>query len=88
MINQNQPIQTPQRNNPYLYVLSFPYSCLICKRGPKYHAIYFCRECNMIICPKCEFTERKTHLHPLYKAQNAAQFEGLNINNVSNIEKF
>ena len=42
----------------------------------------------MIICPQCEFTEGKTHLHPLYKAQNAAQFEGLNINNVSNIEKF
>ena len=88
MINHNQPIQSPQRINPYLYVLSFPYTCIICRRGPIYHAIYFCRECNMIICPQCEFTEGKTHLHPLYKAQNAAQFEGLNINNVSNIEKF
>ena len=41
----------------------------------------------MIICPQCEFTEGKTHLHPLYKAQNAAQFEGLNINVHLNFSK-
>ena len=42
----------------------------------------------MILCTHCEVREGKIHLHPLYKAQNSSQFEGLNINNVSNIEKF
>ena len=82
--NQNQ----NQRNNAYLYILSFPYNCVICRRGPIYRAIYYCKECKILICPQCELREGPTHLHPLLKAQNSMQFEALNTAEISSVEKF
>ena len=91
--NIQNPQQIPQNlqiqnRNPYLYILSFPYACIICRRAPIYRAIFFCRECNMIICPQCELREGPTHLHPLYKAQNEAQFKDLNIFNITEMDKY
>ena len=89
MNNPQRPnIQNLQNNHDYLYILSFPYACIICRRGPIYRALYFCRECNMIICPQCELKEGPNHPHPLYKAQNQAQFQDLNILNITEMEKF
>ena len=90
MNNPQRPnIQNLHKNNhDYLYILSFPYVCIICKRGPIYRALYFCRECNMIICPQCELKVGPNHQHPLYKAQNQAQFQDLNILNITEMEKY
>ena len=90
--NQN-PRQHPQNlnnenNNSFLFILSFPYTCCICKKGPIYRSIYFCKKCDILICPECELKEGPTHLHALCKAQNSLQFEGLNIMNISGFEKF
>ena len=90
--NQN-PRQNPQNlnnenNNSFLFILSFPYSCSICKKGPIFRSIYFCKKCDILICPQCELKEGPTHLHALCKAQNSIQFEGLNIMNISGFEKF
>ena len=76
-----------QRNNALLYILSFPFTCVICRRGPIYKAIYYCKECKIIICPQCELREGPNHLHPLWKAQNTIQFEALNTADISTFDK-
>ena len=60
----------------------------MCKRGPIYNALYFCRDCQLILCPHCEAIEGPKHPHPFYKCQNVYQFEHLNISNVSSFDKF
>ena len=86
--NLRPQLQNQNQNHAFLYILSFPFSCSICRRGPIYRSLYFCQDCNIIICPQCELKEGPVHLHPLFKAQNSAQFEALNINGISSIEKF
>ena len=93
-INNNQRqlnVQRPQvpnsAANRNLCVLSFPYQCNICLKGPMYHAIYVCRECNLFICQNCELKEGPRHIHPLLKVQNTTQFEFLLGGNVSQFEK-
>lgn len=91
--NQQQQNVVPQkndlqRNNAYLYILSFPFTCVICRRGPIYRAIYYCKECKIIICPQCELREGPSHLHPLWKAQNSIQFDALNTAGISTMDKF
>ena len=95
----NKNIQQPQiqnqkqsqiKNDSYLYAFSFPYSCKSCKKGPIYHAMYFCNFCKYIICPDCELKEGPSHKHPFYKVQNADQFETLNLGGegASELDKF
>ena len=93
-INNNQRQQNVQRPqaqnstaNKNLCVLSFPYQCNICLRGPMYHAIYVCRECNLFICHNCELKEGPKHMHPFLKVQNHTQFAFLLGGNVSDFEK-
>ena len=93
-INNNQRQQNVQRPqapnmaaNRNLCVLSFPYQCNLCLRGPMYHAIYVCRECSLFICQNCELKEGPKHLHPLLKVQNHSQFEFLLGGNISDFEK-
>ena len=93
-INNNQRQQNVQRPqapnmaaNKNLCVLSFPYQCNLCLRGPMYHAIYVCRECSLFICQNCELKEGPKHLHPLLKVQNHSQFEFLLGGNISDFEK-
>ena len=86
--NQQTNLNRNQKNNSFLYVLSFPYSCSLCRRGPIYRAMYYCNTCKYIICPQCELKEGPFHIHPLYKAQNTHQFDGLNISGVSQFDKF
>jgi len=50
--------------------------------------MYFCRECQLILCHQCESREGPRHPHPFYKILNKNQFEHLNIGGVSSIEKF
>ncbi len=85
---QNQNSQNNNQNNRFLYCLSFPYSCSLCRRGPIYYVMYFCRECQLILCHQCESREGPRHPHPFYKVLNKNQFEHLNIGGVSSIEKF
>ena len=87
--SQNQQSQNiNSQNSRYLYFLSFPYNCTLCKKGPIYHVLYFCRDCNLLLCSNCEAREGPRHPHPFSKCQNAFQFEHLNIGNVSNFDKF
>ena len=74
--------------NKYLYMISFPYACSLCKVGPLYRVMYFCKDCNLIICSRCEQVEGERHYHPLYKVQNGSQFQNLNINGVTTLDKF
>ena len=76
------------QNFSFLNILSFPYSCSLCKRGPLYHVLYFCKECKLILCHQCEAKEGPRHPHAFSKAQTARQFEHLNIADISRIEKF
>ena len=85
---QNPNFQNNNQNNRFLYCLSFPYSCSLCRRGPIYYVMYFCRECQLILCHQCESREGPRHPHPFYKVLNKNQFEHLNIGGVSSIEKF
>ena len=86
-LNMNQ-INASNLANKYLYMIQFPYACSFCRVGPIYRIMYFCKECNLIICSRCEQREGDVHHHPLYKVQNSAQFQYLNINGVSAVDKF
>ena len=89
-ISQNQNMNEIKANkltNKYLYMLQFPYACTLCRLGPIYRVMYYCKDCNIIICPKCEQREGERHYHPLYKVQNGSQFQYLNINGVSTMDK-
>ena len=98
MSQMNQMSQNPQMNqmnqmnvskltNKYLYMIQFPFACSLCRLGPIYRVMYYCKDCNLIICPKCESREGERHYHPLYKVQNGSQFQYLNINGVSTMDK-
>ena len=80
-------IKANKLTNKYLYMLQFPYACTLCRLGPIYRVMYYCKDCNIIICPKCEQREGERHYHPLYKVQNGSQFQYLNINGVSTMDK-
>ena len=87
--SQNQQSQNiNNQNSRYLYFLSFPYNCSMCRKGPIYHVLYFCRDCQLLLCSNCEAREGPRHPHPFSKCQNAFQFEHLNIGNVSSFDKF
>ena len=85
--NMNQ-INISKLSNKCLYMIQFPYACSYCRIGPIYRIMYYCRECNLIICSRCEQKEGDRHHHPLYKVQNGAQFQYLNINGPSSMDKF
>ena len=85
--NQNMSqVNQSKYGNKYLYMISFPYACSLCRIGPIYHVMYFCKECNLVICPRCEQREGERHFHPLYKVQNGSQFQYLNINGASTMD--
>ena len=86
-MSQNQ-ISQNKLSNKFLYMIQFPYACSFCRIGPIYRVMYFCRECNLIICPRCEQKEGERHHHPLYKVQNTSQFNYLNINGPTTMDKF
>ena len=86
--NQNAShVDMSKLTNKFLYMISFPYACSLCRVGPIYRVMYFCRECNLVICPRCEQKEGERHFHPLYKVQNGSQFKCLNINGASAMDK-
>lgn len=86
-MSQNQ-ISQNKLSNKFLYMIQFPYACSFCRIGPIYRVMYFCRECNLIICPRCEQKEGEKHHHPLFKVQNTSQFNYLNINGPTAMDKF
>ena len=87
-LSQNQPqkIDSTKLTNKYLFMIAFPYACSFCKAGPIYRVMYYCKECNFVICPRCELREGERHFHPLYKVQNGSQFKYLDINGPSTID--
>ena len=84
--NMNQ-FNASKLTNKYLYMISFPFACSLCRVGPIYRVMYFCKECNLVICERCEIKEGEKHFHPLYKVQNGTQFQCLNINGLSTMDK-
>ena len=85
--NQNpQKIDSSKLTNKFLFMIAFPYACSFCKAGPIYRVMYYCKECNFVICPRCEQREGERHFHPLYKVQNGSQFKYLDINGPSTID--
>ena len=70
-------------SNKYLYMLSYPFPCALCKTYPIYRVMYYCKGCAIVICENCEKREGEGHVHPFYKVQNISQFEFLNINNIT-----
>ena len=61
MSQMNQMSQNPQMNqmnqmnvskltNKYLYMIQFPFACSLCRLGPIYRVMYYCKDCNLIIC--------------------------------------
>ena len=87
-MSQNQNINTSKLGNKYLYVIQFPFACSFCRIGPIFRVMYFCKECNLIICQRCEQKEGERHHHPLYKVNNISQFNYLNINGPTAMDKF
>ena len=96
-LNQNVPQMSQNQNanqvninklsNKYLYMISFPFACSLCKVGPIYRIMYFCKECNLVLCSRCEQFEGERHYHPLYKVQNGSQLKYLNINNITTVDR-
>ena len=86
-INQMSQFDPNKLTNKYLYMISFPFACSLCRLGPIYRVMYYCKECNLVICPRCEQKEGERHFHPLYKIQNGSQFKCLNINGASPMDK-
>ena len=84
--NMNQ-FNASKLTNKYLYMISFPFACSLCRVGPIYRVMYFCKECNLVICERCEIREGEKHFHPLFKVQNGTQFQCLNINGLSTMDK-
>ena len=84
--NANQ-VNINKLSNKYLYMISFPFACSLCKVGPIYRIMYFCKECNLVLCSRCEQFEGERHYHPLYKVQNGSQLKYLNINNITTVDR-
>jgi hypothetical protein len=101
---QNQPpkIQNPIQQNilkkepkikkgqnfHYLYILSFPFPCSSCQKGPITRYLFYCKDCNLMFCSRCEMIEGKKHPHGFYKVQNLNQYNSLNLNKVSKFNEF
>ena len=85
--NINQVSNQNKINNRYLYMISFPYACSVCKTGPIYRVMYFCKECNIVLCPRCEVTQGEIHIHPFYKVVNSTQFKFLDINGITTMDR-
>lgn len=89
LIPQNEEEQNKKmQNHNYLHMLSFPCTCSICKKSPITQCLYYCKECNMMLCEKCEKLEGPRHIHALNKVQNPKQFDYLNLNKLSKFDQF
>ena len=56
-------------------VASFPTYCNICEKFPIMRTIYFCNECQLIMCEDCEKKLGYNHRHTYYKIRNNDQYQ-------------
>jgi len=56
-------------------VASFPTYCNICEKFPIMRTMYFCKECQLIMCEDCEKKLGYNHRHTYYKIRNNYQYQ-------------
>ena len=56
-------------------VASFPTYCNICEKFPIMRTMYFCNECQLIMCDECEKKLGYNHRHTYYKIRNNDQYQ-------------
>lgn len=56
-------------------VASFPTYCNICEKFPITRTMYFCNECQLIMCEDCEKNLGYNHRHTYYKVRNNDQYQ-------------
>ena len=56
-------------------VASFPTYCNICEKFPIIRTMYFCNECQLIMCEDCEKKLGYNHRHTYYKIRNNDQYQ-------------
>ena len=90
IIQNNKIIQNdiPQESKVEMAMLAFPVCCSICKGGPIYRFIYFCKECGKVFCPICEQEEGPKHQHAYLKIQTKDQYNHANLTGITKFDKF
>jgi len=54
---------------------SFPTYCNMCEKFPIIRTMYFCNECQLIMCEECEKKMGYNHRHTYYKIRNNDQYQ-------------
>ena len=71
-------------------VASFPTYCNICEKFPIMRTMFFCNECQLIMCEDCEKKLGYNHRHTYYKVRNNEQYQevmNMQLENEENIPK-
>ena len=73
-INNNQ---INEQNNPSELNKNFNIDCSICKQNKFTDIVYYCSDCKLFFCDKCEIDIGKIHKHCYYKIRNKKQYNEL-----------
>ena len=65
----------PQISN----IITYQEICHICQKSPLYKVIYYCPNCNRIMCENCEQKVGMIHEHAYYKIQNMQQYNSTDL---------
>ena len=73
-INNNQ---INEQNNPSELNKNFNINCSICNQNKFTDIVYYCSDCKLFFCDKCEIDIGKIHKHCYYKIRNKKQYNEL-----------
>ena len=73
-INNNQ---IKEQNNPSELNKNFNINCSICNQNKFTDIVYYCSDCKLFFCDKCEIDIGKIHKHCYYKIRNKKQYNEL-----------
>ena len=84
--NLNQQSNQPDNNiNQDEQRIKYEETCEYCKAKPLYDVFYYCLQCNIKMCSKCELELGKKHSHPFSKIQTYDQYMNSHINLRKNV---
>ena len=91
--NNNNNIQKSLKenniNNKIKRKFCVPFTCNRCQHFSYSEIIYYCKECNFVVCSNCESQNySKQHFHCYYKIQNKKQYNKINIGEIIKLNEY